>query len=260
MKKLLLFLLSTTILGFSQSIKPKLINNLKIENDIFSGFDALNDYYFAKNNVFFKKNQQQTFEYKNLFFGKITAIDIQNPLKIVLFYQDFNTIVTLDNQLNESQKINLSDFSIPINAEAFGISANNSFWIYNSLDNKIGLFNFIKKEYKSITVPISQKIKKYNSDFNNFYFVDYNNRFSSCNIYGKLLFLGTIPDFDNLIIVNSQQIIFSKTNNLFLFDVNKNTSTKIEISEKTIENFVYKNQILTIFTTQQITNYKLILE
>ena len=260
MKKLILFLLSTTILGFSQSIKPKLINNLKIENDIFAGFDALNDYYYAKNNVFFKKTEQQTFEYKNLFFGKITAIDIQNPLKIVLFYQDFNTIVTLDNQLNESQKLNLSDFPIPINAEAFGISANNSLWIYNSLDNKIGLFNFIKKEYKSITIPISQKIKKYNSDFNNFYFVDQNNRFSSCNIYGKLLFLGTIPDFDNLIIVNSQQIIFSKNNNLFLFDVNKNTSTKIEISEKTIDNFVYKNQILTIFTTQQITNYKLILE
>ena len=260
MKKLILFLLSTTILGFSQSIKPKLINNLKIENDIFAGFDALSDYYFAKNNVFFKKTEQNTFEYKNLFFGKITAIDIQNPLKIVLFYQDFNTIVTLDNQLNESQKLNLSDFPIPINAEAFGISANNSLWIYNSLDNKIGLFNFIKKEYKSITIPISQKIKKYNSDFNNFYFVDQNNRFSSCNIYGKLLFLGTIPDFDNLIIVNSQQIIFSKNNNLFLFDVNKNASTKIEISEKTIENFVYKNQILTIFTTQQITNYKLILE
>jgi hypothetical protein len=30
----------------------------------------------------------------------------QNPLNIVLFYENFNVVILLDNQLNETQKIN----------------------------------------------------------------------------------------------------------------------------------------------------------
>jgi hypothetical protein len=37
---------------------------------------------------------------------KITKVDLQNPLKIVLFYESFNSALLLDNQLNEIQKIN----------------------------------------------------------------------------------------------------------------------------------------------------------
>jgi hypothetical protein len=41
---------------------------------------------------------------KSLFGKKITKVDLQNPLKIVLFYESFNSALLLDNQLNEIQK------------------------------------------------------------------------------------------------------------------------------------------------------------
>ena len=260
MKMIILFLCFINQIVFSQTLKPELINKLIIETDNFIGFDALGDFYYTKENVFLKKTKLQLLEYKNLSLGKIYKIDIQNPLKIVLFYQDFNTIITLDNQLNETQKINFSDFENPINVSATGISSNNKLWVFNSFDNKIGLFNYLKKDYKSISVPISYSIKNYNSDFNNFYFIDENNKFYYCDIYGRILFLMKIPDFDQVSIINSGQIIYSKNNNLFLFDLKNNQNQKIEISEKTIENFCYKNQILTIFTIQEISNYKINLE
>jgi hypothetical protein len=54
--------------------------------------------------IFFLKSARETFVYQNFSLGKITKVDLQNPLKIVLFYENFNTVVTLDNQLNEIQK------------------------------------------------------------------------------------------------------------------------------------------------------------
>jgi hypothetical protein len=46
---------------------------------------------------------------------------------------------------------------------------------------------------------------------------------------------------------------------LYRYDFVDNKSTLIEISEKTFKNFTYKDQILSIFTNQGITNYKITL-
>jgi hypothetical protein len=84
-------------------------------------------YYTVKNNIFSKIGTRETFVYQNFSLGKITKVDLQNPLKIVLFYENFNTVVTLDNQLNEIQK-NFSESSVPIVATAIGIASQNQFW------------------------------------------------------------------------------------------------------------------------------------
>ena len=39
---------------------------------------------------------------------KIKKVDLINPLKVTLFYEEFNTVVLLDNQMNEIQKIDFS--------------------------------------------------------------------------------------------------------------------------------------------------------
>jgi hypothetical protein len=70
--------------------------------------------------------------------GKITKVDLQNPLKIVLFYESFN-VAPLDNQLNEIQKINFSSNANPIVITATGIASQNQLWVYNSLNQQIGL-------------------------------------------------------------------------------------------------------------------------
>ncbi len=260
MKKLLLFLLLTNgFLGICQNnkIKAAKTETSSVNADVFYGFDALGSYYYSKDNVFFKQKNDVKFEYKNPSLGKITKIDIQNPLKLVLFYEDFNTIVTLDNQLNETQKINFSEIEIPINVHAMGIASQNRFWIFDSLNLKIGLFDYLKNDYKTISQPISGNIKFYESDFNTFYWIDEKNNFYAIDNYGKTTQLGIIPDFDLLEIINSNQIIYKKDQHLFFVDLNKNLKTEIENLEKTFENLSYKNQILTIFTDQQFTNYKI---
>ena len=106
----LLFISSFSIVfGQNQMRAVVKIDSIRFDGDEFIGYDSFGFYYTLKNDVFSKINQRETLEYKNISLGKITKVDLQNPLKIVLFYEDFNTAVTLDNQLNETQKINFSE-------------------------------------------------------------------------------------------------------------------------------------------------------
>ena len=259
-KSLILFFFIFNQMTYSQLLNPKPVNNQVFEMDYFFGYDVLGSIYYLKNNILYKNDIGHAYEYKNIDMGKPTRIDIQNPLKIVLFYENFNSIIILDNQLNEIQKINFSENEIPINVAAFGLSSRDSFWIFNILDNKIGLFDYLKKEYKPISSIISGRIHIYQTDFNFFYFIDDNNNLQSCDVFGKLKILTNLKKIERFEVISNSKILYQLSNCLFLLDLDKNETLELKISEKTIENFSYKNQILSIFTNKQINNYNINLE
>ncbi|MFV5691140.1 hypothetical protein ACM55K_03850 [Flavobacterium sp. LT1R49] len=262
MRNLILFFFFTTIsIAFGQN--PKLqsskINYVTIDANLFLGYDQFGFYYTIKNNVFSKTKDSESIEYKNISLGKITKVDLQNPLNIVLFYENFNTVILLDNQLNEVQKINFSEHIIPIVATATGIASQNQLWVYNSLNQQIGLYNYLKKNYKTISTSFPESIKYYQSDFNTFYWIDEKNNWYSCDIFGKITKKGKISDFDSIEIISDNLFIISKDSILTIEDIEKNQKFEIEILEKTFKKFYYKDQILSIFTSEGITNYKIII-
>jgi hypothetical protein len=69
-------------------------------------------------------------------FGKATLIDVSNPLKVVLYYKDFTTIVVLDRFLNIRNSIDLRKQNI-FQAKAVGQSYDNKIWVYDELENKL---------------------------------------------------------------------------------------------------------------------------
>jgi hypothetical protein len=69
-------------------------------------------------------------------YGKATLIDVSNPLKVLLYYQDFATIVVLDRFLNAKATIDLRKQNI-LQAKAIGQSYDNKIWIYDELENKL---------------------------------------------------------------------------------------------------------------------------
>lgn len=70
-------------------------------------------------------------------YGNIDFVDVTNPLKILVYYKDFQQILFLDNQLTASSDM--------ISLEVLGLeqtslvctSANNSFWLYNKQNNSL---------------------------------------------------------------------------------------------------------------------------
>ena len=126
------------------------------------GIDNYNATYILKDNALLKESPENTRTYKNFNFGSITTIDILNPYEVIVFYDEFDTVVVLDNELNLIQTIG---FSNNISFSKKGIT--NKIWIYNADENKVQLY-----DYKSRKVSISSQVltdftpTKMESDFN----------------------------------------------------------------------------------------------
>lgn len=69
-------------------------------------------------------------------YGKIFSIDATNPLKLLVYYKDFSTIVILDRLLNVRATIELRKQNI-LQATAIATSYDNNIWIYDELDSKL---------------------------------------------------------------------------------------------------------------------------
>lgn len=69
-------------------------------------------------------------------YGKVYSLDVSNPLKILLYYKDFATILVLDRFLNTRSVIDLRKLGI-MQVKAIAQSYDNNIWIYDELEGKI---------------------------------------------------------------------------------------------------------------------------
>ena len=242
----------------------EVINSIKLENiklgcDTFLGFDNQQNSYSIKNNLLTKKRNTKQFQYNNLSLGKITNVDFQNPLEIVIFYKNFNMVVLLDNQLNEIKKIDFNLKSTPVTLEAVALSSQNQIWIYDSISSKIGLYNVNTDTFKWISTMLENPISYYESDYTHFYWTDINLNLYRISIYGTIEKLGNLPKFDAIQFTKNGNSIYKTDDKLYYYNLTSKSSSKIAIDEKIISKFFFRDGILSIFTQNEITNYKIIL-
>ncbi len=148
-KKLILLAFVCFAFSFIQNDQPKSLR-IKTKLNYFST-DNIGNVYTVKEDELIKylANGKLFARYSNLKLGNITSVDATNPLKLLLYYRDFQQIVFLDNQLTANSE--------PISLEALGYEqtdlvcagANNSFWIYNKQNNELLRFNETSKKIAS---------------------------------------------------------------------------------------------------------------
>jgi hypothetical protein len=261
-KKCLLFFLFFLIceITFSQeSLLAEKIGNTALLADTFLGFDNQQNQYSIKDNVLSKINKDINYQYNNVSLGKISHVDFQNPLQILVFYNDFNTAVLLDNQLNETKKIDFNLLSESVNIDAVALSSQNQLWFFDSISSKIGLYNLSNDSFKWISTTLEHPIKHYHSNYTHFYWLNDKNKFYSISIYGTIETFDCFPEFDTIQLINSEIALYSNNNQLLYYEIANNRSTKIKIDENFVTNFFFADGILAIFTQNEITNYKIIL-
>lgn len=69
-------------------------------------------------------------------YGKLFSIDATNPLKILLYYKNFSTIVVLDRFLNVRNTINLRKQNI-FKVKTIAASYDNNIWLFDEGDAKL---------------------------------------------------------------------------------------------------------------------------
>jgi len=142
LKKIIFILLSCslTVIGFSQED-----NSLQLVNVIKGGYtdfsvDNLGNILLLDSNNQLKKLSPAG-DSIAIFndvrkYGKVYSIDAGNPLKILLYYRDFGTIVVLDRLLNIRTTIDLRKQNI-FQAKAICQSYDNAVWVYDEGEAKL---------------------------------------------------------------------------------------------------------------------------
>ncbi|CAN5389193.1 hypothetical protein BH09BAC5_BH09BAC5_15040 [soil metagenome] len=150
MKFLFTLLLLLPLISFSPETKlPDVI--VKLTADKITT-DNLGNVYTIKSESISKYDSlgilQKSFSNKN--FGAITSADATNALRIVLFYKDFNRIVTLDNTLSQNgQPIALENIGFPL-VTLVAAAHENGFWIYDQQNFELVFLNRnLKPEHRT---------------------------------------------------------------------------------------------------------------
>lgn len=63
--------------------------------------------------------------------GQISYIDISNPFRILLYFDDYATVIFLDRTLSEIQRHDLSELDIP-QVQALGTASDNNIWVFDN--------------------------------------------------------------------------------------------------------------------------------
>ncbi|MGV3767246.1 MAG: hypothetical protein ACO1NW_14025 [Chitinophagaceae bacterium] len=140
MKKLITYLLA--LLAGTQFLlaqTPELIREIHGDFIDFTTDNIGNTYLLTRQNQLKKYNPDG--DSLSVFndvkrFGKLYSMDASNPLKLVLYYRDFSTVVELDRLLNVRNTIDLKKLNI-FQPKAVGLSNDNNIWVYDELEAQL---------------------------------------------------------------------------------------------------------------------------
>lgn len=69
-------------------------------------------------------------------YGKVAQIDVSNPLRVLLYYKDFSTVVVLDRLLSIRTTIDFRKQDI-FQVQAVCLSYDNQIWLYDEFEHKL---------------------------------------------------------------------------------------------------------------------------
>ena len=257
--KLLFFFIFYIHISYSQKIQTEFVSKTPLHADTFIGIDGFDHTYYIKNNVLFKKRDKDTINYSNVLLGKITSVNIQNPFKLVIFYKDFNSVVILDNNLNElTNRIDFTKETLFNNVRFVSASSENNLWLFSD-DSKLHLYNYKNHSIKVQTQPMIF----YQNDFNtNQIKSTYKNvwllsakgviQFNEYGNYIQFIDIENITDLFPL----KKGFIYFKNSSFFFWENKKSIPVSLNYTQ-TIKNININNNSIQVFDGKEILQYKL---
>lgn len=200
--------------------------------------DYLGNCYTVDNTSLKLYNKEYKFQksYSNQSLGSISFVDVLNPLKILVFFADFKTIVFLDNTLSiNGSEVNLTSMNLG-GASLACSSHNNGIWVYDQ-DNMglVRLDQNLQVTNQSGSIAQYSNSKEFNPNFliesGNFVYLNNPSEgimvFDGYGNYVKLLPFKQLTSFD----VFQNKLIFMKANKLTIYDIALLKEDLIDLSE-----------------------------
>lgn len=180
-------------------------------------------------------------------YGTIENVDVTNPLKILVYYKDFQQILFLDNQLTPSsdmislESLNLEQTSLVCT------SANNSFWLYDKQNNSLQRFSQNSQQLVKIDnlkrildIDIKPNFMKEKSNY--LYLNCPTEGILVFDIYGsfyKTIPIKNITEFE----VFNENILYFKNKNLCEYSSQTFNTTQKYFADSLLKNVYWQNSV-----------------
>lgn len=256
----LLFFLFIFICQFGVAQNLSAVAKTPLVADHFVGMDNYKNTYFIKNRVLHKQGPEGNFIFNDLQLGRIASVDIINPLKVIVFFQDTNTVVLLDNKLSEIERINFNDLPQFRNISSATNAGNNTLWIFNVDTQQLELFDYRAKMVRVATQPFRGKILSQASNFN-YCFLLTEQKLRAFNSYGSLLNETASNSYEKIVQQNENLVALKDQSIYYLPDFVLHNDTfshetiKLPMPEITIKDLQLTNDFLYIYDGENLHTF-----
>lgn len=238
----------------------ELIKTINKKTD-FMVLDNLGFLYLYENYTIYKYSEEGNLinNYTNLTYGKLSTVDATDPYMLLLYYQDINSIIFLDNQLAPiGSPINLDELEF-YHVNNVCKSKDFAVWIYDDFDKRLIQYGFnpkgILKEINLSLLNISNKISSMR-EAGNYLYLNTNKQLYIFDIFGTFIKKRTISISDSYQILENK-IVYSDNNTLFIYypKQEKTDTLNININDN-IKSMLLNNTWLYVQKKEEVLVYK----
>ncbi len=260
MRKLFYILFLFGFIGVAQQqVKASIKDSTNLKAESIFGVDTFGTlYYTTENNTFHKKTKDTIITYANFQLGEITSANTFNSLKINLFYQDFNTVVILDNRLAEIYKIDFNTTTPYKNVSFVSAGFDTTLWIFNQDLQQLELYDYKSKKIRLKTVPVQSNVLDLKSDYNNCYMLTENYLYIY-NYFGSLIGKHKNEGFEKMAF-SKAHLVLKKVGHLYILQKNETKIQSIVHPNLLINQFLVTNETLYIYDNEILRHYQLKIE
>ena len=257
MKYIKFFFIAFSSILFSQnSIEVQLIDKTALHVSNIVKIDNFQNLIYLNNNSIITNRTSGKLSYSNVQLGEITSANAFNPLKINVFYKDFNTVVVLDNRLSEIAKINFNTLKPYRIISHISTGNDNTIWCFNQNTQELELFDYRTNTTKAKTLPIAENIIQITSNYNTCWVLTKNYLYVY-NYFGSLLKKMKNVGYSSLSESNGN-VVLQKGNSLFYLKNNTGNAIPIQLPNLLIKQFFVTNETLYIYDDEFLHQYQLI--
>lgn len=250
----LFFLLASSIYC-QESIETTFIKKTPLKADKLIAIDNFGSTYFIKKNVFHKETIKKAITYNNIQLGNLESANTFNPLKINLFYKDFNTVIILDNRLAEIFKIDFNTVSEYKNVSHISTGHDNTIWIFNQDVQQLELYDYKKKATRNHTLPVQTNVLDLKSNYNTCFLLTKKYLYVY-NYFGSLLKKMKNTGYTSLI-ENNGNILLKKENMLYYLKNNTEKPIPVLTPNLLINQFFVTNETLYIYNNETLNQFQI---
>jgi len=185
----------------------------------------------------------------------MTSVDAYNPLKINIFYRDFNTAVVLDNRLAEITRIDFNALTPFRNATHISTGNDNTIWLFNQDMQQLEVYDYKNNFTRFVTLPIQGEVINLVSNYN-FCWALTKDYIYTYSYFGSLV-SKTENEGYTQISENNENLILLKDNTLFLRVKKEVEIQPLKLPELLIKQFFVTGETLYIYDDEYLHQYQL---